>query len=432
MPEPSGAPRPEISHARLNAAVAAGIISADQAAAIRALPEPGGAPAVEARRGLNAVAIAYFVGGAAVLFGFGWFIVDRWRALGPGGILVVSLVYAALFALTSRTLGRYGFRFAAGIAAVLTVGMTPLVAWALLDLGGLWYEPGVRSGMPMPYQVDVLESLRWIPLELATALAALIALRRVRFGILALPVAAALPMAVAHAMPLLVSPDVLVELNSWAAVGSAMVLLAAGYYVDQHTTDGEDYADWIYLSALVTLTVAVLVLWPLLGAERHALIAVAIGLFALSLYLHRSMFVVFGALGVIGYLAYLAFDVFKNFANFPVLLATFGLSVIVLTVWLQRRYPALARRVEARQTRHGAVPHARLVFGGAIVIAIGLYAGHVGGARARGAKTLARMREQQVKYYQNQQRIEANRARRAQSRGAAPDSLPARPSGPPR
>ena len=431
MPEPAVSPRPAIADARLDAAVAAGIISADQAAAIRALPDPpdesAGTP--EAPRELNAVAIAYFVGGAAVLFAFGWFIVDRWKVLGPGGILVVSLVYAALFALTARTLARYGFHFGAGVAAFLAVGMTPLVAWALLDLGGLWYEPGAWSGPPFAVRVDVLESLRWIPLELATALAALVALRRLRFGILALPVAAALPMAVAHAMPLFVDSLTLVELNAWAALVSATALLAVGYYADQRPADGEDFAQWIYLPGLVTLATAVMALWPYLGWERHGLIALAIGLFALSLYLRRMMFVVFGALGVVGYLAYLAFDVFRGAADFPVLLATFGLSVIVVTVWLQRRYPALARRVEARQTRRGAVPRARLVFGGAIVVAMALFALHVNGAQGRAHAAMARMHDARVDYYRNQQRLRANRLRQAAGRGSAADSLAAPPGG---
>ncbi|MDE3128249.1 MAG: hypothetical protein KGL38_09580 [Gemmatimonadota bacterium] len=431
MPEPAGNRPPPATDARLAAAVAAGIISADQAAAIRALPDSqmAGAAALEARREINAVSIAYFVGGAAVLFAFGWFIVDRWRALGPGGILAVSLVYAALFALTSRTLARYGFHSAAGVAAFLTVGMTPLVAWALLDLGGLWYEPGHWSGPPFALRIDVLESLRWIPLELATALAALVALRRVRFGILALPVAIALPAAVAHAMPLFVEPDTLVELNSWAALVSATALLAAGYVVDQRTADGEDYAAWVYLPALVTLAVAVPSIWPFITVERHALILLAVGLFALSLYLRRTTFVVFGALGVVGYLGYLAFDVFRDVVNFPVLLATFGLSVIVVTVWLQRRYPALARQVEARQERRGAVPHARAVFGGAVVAALALFVGHVPGARARGQAALARVHQQQVEYYRNRRRLttDSARIRTAPGRGAPPQG--ARPPG---
>ncbi|OYV65470.1 MAG: hypothetical protein B7Z72_12250, partial [Gemmatimonadetes bacterium 21-71-4] len=365
-PHTTGGP---ISVARLEDSVARGIITADQAAAIRELPEPEATGAVEARREINAVAIAYFVGGAAVLFAFGWFIVERWSALGPGGILVVSLIYAGLFALTARTLGRYGFHVAAGVATFLTVGMTPLIVWALLDLGGLWYEPGIRSGLPPAIRVDVLESLRWIPLQLATALAALVALRRIRFGILALPVAVVVPLVVTNAMPLFVDTEVLVELSAWALLVSAMVLLAAGYFVDQHTEDGEDYAAWIYLPALATLAIAVMSIWPSIQGERHALIVIAIGLFALSLYLRRVVFVAFGALGVTVYLGYLAFDVFRQVANFPVLLATFGLSVIVVTVWLQRRYPSLARRVQAQQEKRGAVPHAPLVFGGAIVVA---------------------------------------------------------------
>ncbi|OYV64004.1 MAG: hypothetical protein B7Z72_13895, partial [Gemmatimonadetes bacterium 21-71-4] len=69
------------------------------------------------------------------------------------------------------------------------------------------------------------------------------------------------------------------------------------------------------------------------------------------------------------------------------------------------RYPSLARRVQAQQEKRGAVPHAPLVFGGAIVVAVALFLGHVGGARDRGKAALALMREQQVQYYREQRRV---------------------------
>src|SRR5687767_13808984 len=107
----------------LHVAVQRGIITQEQVDAILALErELGTAPDVvpapepaEARRGLNAVTIAYWTGAVAVLFAFGWFIIDRWRVLGAAGLLAVSIVYAGLFAWTAHYLMRRGFRTAASL-----------------------------------------------------------------------------------------------------------------------------------------------------------------------------------------------------------------------------------------------------------------------------------------------------------------------------
>src|SRR4051812_32931248 len=105
---------------RLDLGVERGIITAAQREALRALDDDDSR--LEVRRGLNAVTVAYWAGAIAVLTAFGWFLASRWQVLGPAGVLVVALVYAALFAFTARWLGREGFRGAAAIATLLVVG----------------------------------------------------------------------------------------------------------------------------------------------------------------------------------------------------------------------------------------------------------------------------------------------------------------------
>jgi hypothetical protein len=46
---------------------------------------------------------------------------------------------------------------------------------------------------------------------------------------------------------------------------------------------------------------------------------------------------VFGALGVYGYLGHLAYRVFQDSVLFPFVLALLGLSMILATVWVQKR-----------------------------------------------------------------------------------------------
>ena len=98
-------------------------------------------PRREARRGFNAITVAYSLGAVLVLFALAWFLVERWNALGPFGVLVVALLYAAAFAVVGAQLRRRGFDVAGGLAIVLAVTMTPVWAWAILRLTGEFPEP---------------------------------------------------------------------------------------------------------------------------------------------------------------------------------------------------------------------------------------------------------------------------------------------------
>ena len=289
---------------RLHQAVDAGIINAAQLDALLALEAgPGDSldalPAqVEEQKGLNAISVAYWGGAIAVLFAFGWFLVDRWQVLGPGGVLVVTVVYAGLFALAARLLMRAGFHTAAALAALCVVGMTPIIAWAALALAGLWelYETGQRLAVaPPPW-----DTLRWLPIDLATILAALVALRRVRFAVLALPVAIALWALLGHASSAFIDPESLVYMWDRVHLVAATVLLGAAYSLDQRARHAEDYAFWFYLVGLVALTVAIGGIWneatKLLVA--HATLALAILLVVAALWLRRRVCIAFAALGL--------------------------------------------------------------------------------------------------------------------------------------
>jgi hypothetical protein len=76
---------------------------------------------------------------------------------------------------------------------------------------------------------------------------------------------------------------------------------------------------------------------------RRALYALLnVGFIWLAVKLRRSVFLVFGAIGVHLYLGHLAYEVFKDSFFFPFVLALLGLSMILLTVVMQRRLLARA------------------------------------------------------------------------------------------
>jgi hypothetical protein len=301
------------------------------------------APRREVRRGFNAITVAYSLGALLVLFALAWFLLERWKVLGPFGVLVVALIYATAFAGVGTLLRRRGFDEAGGLAIVLAVAMTPVWAWAILRLMGEMPDPAMYTDPLSRYEPYVAS--RFMVLELATIGVALAAIRRVTYSVLGAPIAVALVALLLHLGQALGNPRFAWYTGPYYACVVACAMIAIGYAVERRQPPGEDYAFWVYLAGLVMLLAAYVSVWSFIGRWRHALPLVAVALVTASLYLRRRTFLVAGGIAAFGYLGYLAFDVFQRVIALPIALATLGLLVIVSTVWMQRRFPKLVARV---------------------------------------------------------------------------------------
>ena len=344
----------------LEAAVRDGIITREQLEALLALEAREQLQRGEPRRGLNVVTIAYWAGAIAVLFALGWFLAARWRQLGAGGVFVVSALYAAAFVGAARWLIRQRFRTAASFATVLVVATVPVLAWSVINLAGWWYEP---PNAYLNLNSDVRLMTRWIPIDIATLVAALIALRLVRFSLLSAGAAISFWYLVLHLAPMVIGKRLVMSTEGWTALVIGACLLTCGGVVlvfqrgQQADEDSEDYAFWPFVIGFFALGMATVELWPShRSVVPHAMLAAGLVSVALSLRIRRREFLVAGAVGFVGYLAWLAFDVFRQTLGFPIVLAGFGLTVILLAVWVQRRYPELLRGKEAGVRTGGLTP----------------------------------------------------------------------------
>ena len=367
----------------MSAAVERGLIDATQRRRLEALAAelatvadghdasgPASAtPAPEAHRGFNAITIAYSLGALLVLFALAWFLAERWRSLGPSGVLVVAALYAAAFAGTGIVLRRRGFTVAGGLAIMLAVAMTPVWGWAILRLTGELPDPNVPDDALARYQPYIAS--RAIILELLTIGVALAALRRVRFSALAAPLAAALIALLLHFGQALGDPRLAWYTGPYYQCVVACAVLAIAYAVERRQPEGADYAFWFYLAGVVMVFVAYSQVWPYIGRWRHAIPLVAAAFVTASLYLRRRTLLVGGGVMAFAYLGYLAFDVFRRVVALPIALATLGLLVIVTTVWMQRRFPALVERVSHEDEAGGrSLPGGALAVLGPLVIAL--------------------------------------------------------------
>ncbi|MGH7680129.1 MAG: hypothetical protein ACRENU_16790 [Gemmatimonadaceae bacterium] len=389
---------------QLNAAVERGIITADQRDRLLALGS--GQPDEEHRPGFNAIYLAYYIAAGAVLFALGWFLVDRWKSLHPGGVLAVAMAYATAFTLASVLLARIRFHVASSLFALLAVGMAPIVAWCIESLAGLWPSSVIRGADP--FTTDVLATIRWIPIELSAALAALIALRRVHFSLLALAVAIPFALALVHLTPLLFDPELDFALWGWMAILASTILMSAGYVVEQRTgREPQDYARFVYLTAMVFLVAGVAVVAGQTRVIPHSLPAVVLLLAAHGLALRRVQFLATGLVLLVGYLGFLAANVFKTAVGFMVVVVAAGTLLMVVTVVIQRRYPGLLRkRADATADQRVVLSGARFIFPGAILAALILLVTGVPRART--------LFDKRVESYRAMRR-EAAEARRAQA-----------------
>jgi hypothetical protein len=349
-------PRPIESF--LGLALSRGLITPEQHLSLTALASETGPPPREMPRGFNWVTVAYALGALLVVFAGGWFLAQRWLALGPGGVLLVVVIYVAIAAVASRWLEQHEFREAAGIAAMVAVSLTPVAVWALESLTGWW--PAEAWGRPYYPEYPPAESSRWLIAELATILAALLVLRRRTWSAVMFPLAVALFALVMH-LPRSFDFTLMPVLERWILMTGALLVCAIADTTDRHVPRRAepghgDVAFPIWVTGLFTLAMAILSMWPFAGALRHGLPVLALGAVAAALVMGRRTHLVFGVFALFMYLFYLAGEVFRSTAYFPIVLAVLGGAVLAATVWLQRRFPQLTARLAANRVGRGGLP----------------------------------------------------------------------------
>lgn len=301
--------------------------------------------------------LLYYLGGALAIGAATLFLTEGFQRLGPWGLLVVALLYAAGCVWGAGRLAARGLEVPAGIVATLAVCLVPLATWALQHGLGLWPEGGPGRYAQFHTRID----WRWLTLELATLAAAAVALWRLRYPFLMMPVALVLWYMGMDLARLVLPPD---TAESWVFYrdftmffGALIALL--GLWVDARSRgpggSRRDYAFW-------PTFVGVLSFWCALTLRRSdseldkALYALLnIGFIGFGVLIGRRVYVVCGGLGLALYLGHLSSRVFRDSLLFPVALTAIGFAVMACGVLWQRHesriQAALRRRVPAMLQR---------------------------------------------------------------------------------
>lgn len=297
--------------------------------------------------------ILYYLGGALAIGAATLFMTEGFQRLGPWGLFVISLLYGAGCVWASGRLAARGLEVPAGIVATLAVCLVPLATWAAQHGLGWWPDGG--SARYASYHVRV--DWRWLTLELATLAAAAVALWRLRYPFLMMPVAVTLWYLGMDLARLIVAPD---APESWTfyrdfSVFFGLAILGFAFWVDARSRAAQgsrrDYAFWPYLMGMLTFWCALTMRQSDSELDKLLYGLLNLGFIGLAALLQRRVFAVCGGLGVALYLGHLSSRLFKDSLLFPLALTAIGLGLIACGIAWQRHedriQAALRRRLPA-------------------------------------------------------------------------------------
>jgi hypothetical protein len=310
-------------------------LAARASAGSKDVPEPAEAPRFDFTH------ILYYAGALLVLGAMGIFSTNAFALFGDRALLATALVYGVVFWRLGGWLWRRGRRTPGGLLIACAVGMAPLGVFALQSLAG--FSPAGEGQTYRDFYVWVKSS--WLPMELGTIAAALIALLFYPFPFLLMIASFSLWFMSMDIAPWLVGLEALsIEQRATVSLCFGLVMMAAAWLVDLKYWEKGDFAFWLHLFGLIAFWGGLSAQQSDSGLGKAIYCAINVSLILLSAFLARRSYAVFGAVGVTGYLGYLASDLFRDSALFPFALSALGLALIGFGL-LYRRYEA--RVIEA-------------------------------------------------------------------------------------
>lgn len=335
------------------AAATAGIITSDQAVKLgefftgrmdaSAVTAPATPPGDAPRARFDLAHLLWYFGALLVIGAMGMFSTLAFAGMGSGALLVIAIVYAAIFAYGGDYLWRRrDLKIPGGLLITIAVGMAPMAVFAIQDLAGAWAfgDPGNYKGF-----FDYVKG-GWLPMEIATLICALIAIRFYPFGFITMIAALMLWFMSMDLTPWVAkvtdsSWGLRAKVSMWFGLG----LILFAWFVDIRQRRA-DYAFWLHLSAVLAFWGGMTFQSSDSEVAKFIYCLINIGLMIFGVYLSRRVYAVFGAIGVFVYLGYLSGKLFKDWLLFPFALTAIGVGVIALGLLYHRNSAKIAEAFE--------------------------------------------------------------------------------------
>lgn len=367
-----------ITKADLEAAVTEGVLAEAQLPMLIAflqarlpessLPPLGDAAIILARPRFDLSHVLWYAGALVVIGAMGLFSTLAFSLLGGAVLTVTALVYACGFIMAGYFLWhKKQMRVPGGLLVSVAVSMAPLAVYGIQSQTNLWGA----GGDPGAYQ-DFFNwsGSSWIYMELATLIAAGVALRFFPFPFIVAIAGVAAWFLSMDAGAWASGNDNFVN-NSWAdnqsiSLGFGIAMLVLAWVMDRRSYKNGDFAFWLHLFGLMIFWGAVSAFDSDSALAKSLYCLLNIGLIGLSLFLMRPVYAVFGALGVTAYLGDLSYNVFEGSLYFPFALSLIGVGIIALglvyhrqrtvcAAWLAAHLPLPIQKLRPLHARRIAV-----------------------------------------------------------------------------
>jgi hypothetical protein len=291
------------------------------------------------------VHVLWYAGALIVMGAMTLFSTLAFEAMGGTALTVTALVYAALFLLAGHHLWhRRGLHTPGGLMVVVAVAMAPLAVYGIQDAFGLWGDGG-DPGRYRDFFVWIKGS--WLPMEIVTVIASLLALRFYPFPFMVAILAIGLWFMSMDLTPWLLHGRDMTWSETWTARQTVsmifgLIMIGAAWFIDLKRDSRQDFAFWLHLYGLLAFWGAMTISDSSSELAKLLYCVINVGLVLLSVFLLRPIYAVFGAIGVAVYLGYLASRVFANSLIFTFALSLIGVAIIGAGLLLQRHRTALS------------------------------------------------------------------------------------------
>jgi hypothetical protein len=274
--------------------------------------------------------ILYYGGGLLIISAMTWLMGTSWDNFGAMGMTVVSALYFVVFLLAGHFIFfRKKLEVAGGLLFSVSIAIIPLFVFSLLRVFDFWPQ-----GWEYTDYYFWIKG-KWIILEISVILVALPILFKIKFPFIVFLIAGSLWFFSMDIVPILYEKTH-ITWTERATISNifGLFMISIGYFVDIKFK--KDYAFWMYLFGLITLSSGLSVFYNDDISRFVLLGCVNILLILFSIFINRNMFLVFGTIGLTQFLSRLSWTFFQGSIFFPFALTIIGLLLILLGIYFQK------------------------------------------------------------------------------------------------
>lgn len=287
----------------------------------------------------NLTNIAYYIGGLLVICAIGWLLAIGMPFLGINGLLAISVIFWLFFlSMGSFLWKKERLKTPGGLFITIAVCMVPWILYLIELSAGLRVEKTDQNGF------DLLISNRMFDLEIATILAALLAIIIFPFPFLTVPLfLSALYFTIDIADYLGEKQGSIWKIEGWAFFFFGLGLLIISFFLDKlYNKTKKDFAFWGYIIGTLSFWIGAWITFDRLD-KMFIFFLINIALIFLSVLLCRKIMLICGAIGFFAYLTDLAYSLFKDSLLFPFSLIAIGILIIFLGILYSKHHEKIEK-----------------------------------------------------------------------------------------